>query len=392
MSILDQESLFADVVQRLRVVAEQDRAFDAAQMQLVNLTEIIRAAGGEWPRIKDKIRVGSMSFLRGCLGDEDIVIPAGDGFLIIFADHDGVDVKARADELREMLLEFYLGEEGLKALGIKLAMRKVSSAELHAMIRAPQTPAPSPEASTHSCLFAPVWTARARAIASYFCLPVQRKIGGNAPHGYDDGFAAHGRNEHRDYCALDLGLLDIAKEALYRYKPGETRPAIGVSVHSTTMQNRLARGAYLERFAAIPYEHAKHLFIKIAEIELGTPSITLADWAGMLRARTRHILLQFHHSEPSPPNLTDLGVDGVGYQALARRTDIETFSSQAQRWGASLARQRLRFFIEEVRCAAFVRAAAQAGAVFVTSEAVWPYQKWPGAVVAAPAPAAGPSA
>ncbi|MEJ0059996.1 MAG: hypothetical protein WDM79_10660 [Terricaulis sp.] len=391
MSILDQDFTFADVVQRLRATTGEDRDFDAAQMQLINLPEVIRSAGPHWPKLKESIRASSVSFLKGCLEEEDIVLPAGDGFLIIFAAGETAELRARAEELRGMLLEFYAADPALKQLGIRIEHRQISSHELGAMI-AP-TPAPSKESSTHSCLFAPVWAPGAEVIASYFCFPVHREDDGPR-YGYDRGFAKEGRFEHRDYCELDIGLLDVAQAALDRYGADDAHPAIGISVHSTTLQHRIARSVYLERLSRVPAHQMKRVYVKIAEIEPGAPLINLADWAGMLRARVRNILLEFHHTERSPPNLVELGVWGAGYLAptalSSQGADIAPATRQFRRWGESLRRQRLRFFVDNLRRPGLVRLAAEGGAHFITSDNFWPFQKWPGGIVSAPGPSVSP--
>lgn len=386
MPLSGQEMIFAEAVTRLRAAADEDRTFDAAQMQLINLPEIIRNAGPHWHKLKDKIRTGSVAFLKGCLGDDDIVLPAGDGFLIIFAEGDPETLKERALEMRNLLLEFYLGEEELRRLNITVAHRQIPSDELKAMAAPP--PAPAGEASTHSCVFAPIWSARAGVVASYYCLPVHREADGPR-YGYDQHFAETGENGHRDYCELDLNLLDVVESALNRYDPADTRPAIGATVHSTTFQHRTARAAYMERLARIPAEHLKHVFVRVAEIEGGAPIINLADWAGLLRARVKNIALEFHASEAQPPNLSQVGVWGAGYAlppAALDGKDVVTQVRQFRRWSEGLGRDRLRFLVDHVNRPGLVRLAAEAGANFITADAFWPFRKWPGNVVAAQAP------
>src|SRR5262245_36643687 len=135
MAIFGQDLLFADALERLRAAVQRDRPVDAAQLHLINLQEVIRRAGPHWSLIKDKIRLGSMRFLRGCVGDEDIVIPAGDGFLIIFSDGNPGEMKERAEEMRSLLLEFYLGqEEPVRALQVTVEERKFEPRELGALI------------------------------------------------------------------------------------------------------------------------------------------------------------------------------------------------------------------------------------------------------------------
>ena len=350
-------------------------------MHLINLPEVIQAAGADWPKLKDKLRTDSTSFLKACLDDDDLVIPAGDGFLIVFATAGAAEVKTRGEELRDVLLEFYRGQEGLKHLGIGLKQRTFGGAELGAMFAAPPSRAP---AKGHECLFAPVWSARAQAIASYFGVPVR-----NGRPGYDDGFAYDAKHISRDYAELDLKLLTAAEEALASYSPEEARPLIGISIHATTMTHRAARGAVLERLAKIEPALMKYVVVSVAEIEPGAPIIKLADWAGMLRARTPRIMLEFHHSD-APPNLSQVGVAAAGYRAPRRADDdraaIAGDARQLQRWGELLTRQRLPFFVADMDRTVLGQVALKAGAQFFTSAPLWPLVTQPGGVVSAPAP------
>lgn len=384
------QDLFAEVVQRLRAASQEERAFDAAQMHLINLPEVIARAGAQWPKLKDKLRASSVGFLKGCLSEQDIVIPAGDGFLVIFAEGETDGLKAQAEELRSLLLEFYLGQDELKGLGIEVEHRVIDSTEIAAMLAPPPKPPADPSAITP--IFAPIWSSGPQVIASYFCLPMQA---GDEPfYGYDRAFAAEGRNEFRDYVEADIKLLDAVEAALSRYGPDDARPAIGAPVHSTTLMYRNSRAAYLDRLGRFPPLLTKHIYIRIAEIEPGTPTINLADWAGMLRARVRNMMLEFHHTEPTPPDLSQVGVLGAGYRAppaaSGEGADIIPHVRHLRRWGDSLGRQRQRFFIDDLKRPGLVRLAAEAGAHFITSDAVWPYQQWPGGVISAPAPSAPP--
>jgi hypothetical protein len=378
---IQSDFLLADITQRLRET-HADRTFDVAQMHLINLPEIINAAGRNWPKLKDKLRADSVKFLKACLEEDDLVIPAGDGFLIDFARGEPAEVKLRGDELRDVLLEFYRGQEEFKNLGISVAHRQIAAKEIGAMFAPP--PPPSAGADTHACVFAPVWSARAQLIASYFCVPMR-----GARAGYDEGYAEEARHARRDYVALDLRLLDLAQAALESYSPDDVHPIIGISVHATTMQHRGARGAFLDRLAKISPELMKHVIVSIAEIEPGAPLINLADWSGMLRARAQHVLLEFHHSEAAP-DLSNVGVWGAGYRAAPRANEEGAESGpharRLGRWGDSLSRRRIAFYMADLHRPEMVRQAAQAGAQFFTSNTLWPFAPGPGGVVSAPAP------
>lgn len=387
MTVFDSDALFGEAIQRLRDATHQDRSFDAAKMQLINLPEIIRNAGPHWPLVKDKIRIGSLNFLKGCLAEDDIVLPAGDGFLIIFNDGDSAQLQARAQDLRALLLEFYLGQETLNKLKLEVQSQTLRADQLHTLL-AP-APQPASEPTTLTCVFAPVWTSRANVIGSYLCVPVHYDSG-EPRFGYDAGYLMSGQFSHRDYCELDLNLLDLIEAAFDRYSVDDVQPALGAQVHCTTLASRSARSTYLERLSKVPAHKLKYMYVRIAEIEPGTPMINLADWAGMLRARVRNVQLEFHYSQAPPAMLNDLGVFGAGFQMPAGfnrdSADPAAAVTMLQHWGATLGRQRKALFVDQIRRADLVHAAARAGAGFITSDVFWQYAKWPGAVLSAPPP------
>lgn len=387
MAGFDSDALFSEAVQRLREAAHQDRAFDAAKMQLINLPEIIKNAGAQWPLVKDKIRHGSLTFLKGCLSDNDIVIPAGDGFLIIFAEGDSAGLKQRAQDLRGLLLEFYLGQETLNKLKIDVKCQTVRADQLHTLL-APSPPQLSKEPSPSQIekpafVFAPIWTLRAGMIGSYLCAPLNNEPFGPR-YGYDENYLYAGQSANRDFLAMDMALLDAVEAALDRNVSDSLRPALGVQVHATTMASRNARAEYLERLSRTPKSKLKHMFVRIAQVDVGTPMINIANWAGMLRAHARHVQVEFHFSQAAPTQLADVGVFGAGFQSPTFTRGAGDFAKAAalyQRWGAAFMRQRLTLFIDSVRQPALIKAAVDSGVGFLTNEAVWPYAEWPGGIV-----------
>ncbi len=76
----------ADMMQialRLRTLARDDGSIDAAQVRVIGLDEIRAAAGANWPRMRERVRAGSMDILSRHAAPEDVIFPAGDGFLVI---------------------------------------------------------------------------------------------------------------------------------------------------------------------------------------------------------------------------------------------------------------------------------------------------------------------
>jgi hypothetical protein len=381
------EQALSEALVKLRSGASAGRHAEAAQMRLINLADVILAAGPDWPQAKERIRTGSMSFLRGCLGDDDIVIPCGDGFLVIFASADAAEVTRRTEEIRQTLIQFYLGQEGLDRLHVQAVRQSLPSSVLHALAADELlVEGASTKPRSHKFLFAPIWQTEKQAIISHWCTPVL-----NGPLGplycYDPVFYAIGRSDADDFLAVDLEALERVHAYLALPEPGVPQPALGVPVHASTMLRRSRRMAYLRRLGQILPEHARRLSVRISEIPRGTPISTLADWVGQLHASVRIVLLQFHYSEPPPVQLSLSGATGAGFatpqRSHATDAEMETFMRQLRIWAATLANCRMAFFLDNVRRAALVERARELGVHFLTSDK-WPPTERPGAARYAP--------
>src|SRR4029078_2535373 len=109
----------ADLMQialRLRSLARDDGSIDAAQVRVIGLDEIREAAGPNWARMRERVRAGSMDILTRHAAPEDVIFPAGDGYLVILAQGRPGNNQERCRRMREALLAFYLGEEGCVSL------------------------------------------------------------------------------------------------------------------------------------------------------------------------------------------------------------------------------------------------------------------------------------
>ena len=126
--------LFAEAIDKLKTTVQQGRSFDAAQVKLVGLDDIRAAAGDEWGTIKERVRTNSLDFLRGCLGLEDIVIPAGDGFLVLYADESTRDLERESAMLQDTLNAFYIGEEGMEKVRSRVKGVSIDAKNMHSVL------------------------------------------------------------------------------------------------------------------------------------------------------------------------------------------------------------------------------------------------------------------
>ena len=187
--------LFADVIEKLKATVQEGRTFDAAQIKIVGLENIRVAAGENWDAIKERVRANSLTFLQGCLAPSDIVIPAGDGFLVLYSDTSSRDLMRECAALQDALNAFYIGEDGMEELRAKVKGIAVDAVSMHAALSGsepaetivhrtsagkpqPQAPAGALCVGSHHLVFAPVWSVAQEAIATYFVTAVYFDHGG----------------------------------------------------------------------------------------------------------------------------------------------------------------------------------------------------------------------
>lgn len=370
------DNLLEEAVLKLRAAAQIGGHVEAAQMQLINLSEVVASAGLGGPKLMEKIRSGSMNFLRGCLSDDDIVIPCGDGFLIIFADASAADRKTR--ELRELLFEFYLGQKGLEQLRVEAARDSLSARTLRALTAGESSPVRTATADS-GFMFAPIWHASRQAIVAYFCTPVNN-ADAEPCYAYHPSFLTTGVSDGDDYLETDLLALEHVRACLAS-TPGAAPPfPIGVPVHATTLQRNTRRAIYLKRFGELAGGYPSLASVRISEITTGVPISTIAEWVGQFRPYVRFVYLQFHHAVRPPLGLEQSGAAGAGFWAppqLMQQGEPEPFVHRhLSQWAAALAEHCMVFFVDNVRSRWIIEHGAQIGIRLITSTLIG--QAWSG--------------
>jgi hypothetical protein len=379
------DEALTEAVEKLKLAAVDNRHVEAAQMQLINMTEVMQAAGVNWRECRERIRVGTTSFLKGCLADGDIVIPCGDGFLIIFANGNIDEVTRQTETIRELLIQFYLGQDGLERLQVQSKRQSLPAKALHALASDELIIERRPE-NEHKFMFAPVWCARREIIAAYFCSPFVESDGRRI-YAYDEAFVDTGASAADDFLATDLEALDVVEMHLQTPNEAEIKPMIGAPVHASTLRKRTSRVAYLRRLNQVPPEATRRLMVRISEITRGTPVTTIADWVGQLRGKARNIVLQFHHSEPLAAQIEQTGANGAGFFAprqLESAADASMVRAHVRAWAMKLAQAKMAFFLDDLCNAATARRAVELGANFLSSSVLWPCVSEPGEVRRAP--------
>jgi hypothetical protein len=359
---------------RLRAMSRDGGSIEAAQVKLIGLDEIREAAGPRWPRMRERVRQGSYSILSQHTGPDDVIIPAGDGFLIMLAEGRPGDTQRRCQQMRDALLAFYLGEDALKELRPEVNNRSLTAEGLTDLIASTVRERPM-VARSHGedIAFAPVLLTRERKIGASFAAPVRRAAEGRRIV-YNPEFILDGRHhERRDYLELDLAVLDAA---LMRMQHSDA--PMGVCVHSSVMHSRRSREAYLEWIGNLAPELRRRLFIGISEIERGTPLISITEWCSALRSLVAQVSLGFHYTDNAISSVGSTGAWSAGFHLPAFAGAQQDWRAQKLRtqiafWARSLHGQGMRLLVHGYQDACFLEEAASLGVDMLTSDVHWPF-------------------
>src|SRR6185312_11299713 len=225
---------------------------------VIGLDEIREAAGANWPRMRDRVRAGSMEILSRHAAPEDVIVPAGDGFLVILAEGAPGNNQERCVKMRDALLAFYLGEEAFKSLRPQVTARTLSAdgfADFIATGMNHANPHPSglERIARDEIVEARVFSARdSKVVARWFC-PV-REERGTRRLAYNGDFILDGRHRDPHYLDLDIAIFQQASAELARSESEQDKLSIGFTVHASTLQTRRSRETYLAMIAGMPLE------------------------------------------------------------------------------------------------------------------------------------------
>jgi len=365
---------------RLRALASDGGSIEAAQVKLIGLDEIREAAGARWPRMRERVRTGSMSILSQHIGPDDVIIPAGDGFLIMLAESKPGDMQRRCQQMRDALLSFYLGEQALRALRPEVNNHSLTPDGLSELIATSiKREMMVAKAVEEEITLAPVLATHEHKVGAMLAGPIVRASNVRRLC-YNPDFILDGHHhDDSDYLELDIAVLDAA---LTRYEQcranGGNPGAIGVTVHSSTMRSRRSRAALTGWFNNLTPEQRRGLFVCIFEIERGTPLISLSEWTSALRGLGAQVCLDFHYADQALSSVGASGAWAAGFSlptfaSAQRGARAERLRDKLEFWSKSLRHQGMRLFVHGFQDARFLENAGAMGVDLLTSDAHWPF-------------------
>lgn len=386
------DPLFGQIAAKLREAARKECSIDAAQVRIMGIEALRLRAGAQWPHIRDRIRAKAQLFLERRVSADDIVIPCGEGFLIVFATGDADQCGKRCAELWEELEAFFLGEEAMHGLTPVLEQVELTGENLANFVpraRAPEPPPEAPQAQRpYRAGFLPVWSPLREVIVGYFHSPLHDGERGVCS-GYQPVPMHRCTKTELELADLDQRLLDVAAKAA-RLNP-DASPAcmVGVSVHSRTLASRTSRQLYLRRLMDVPPDIRRRFVVSICGVEPGVPRIVLTEWIGLVRSIAPNVGVHFEHIVRPPAQLDDLNAWSIGF-TLPRHglklkpAGVLTLQQQMQLWRGALPRGRTKLCVGGLTQPELFLYAMEIGVDLVTSDFHWPARQRPGLIEKAP--------
>ena len=259
-----------DIKAKLKAVLAGREQVDFGQFRLLNLAQVRSAAGADWPRIKTRVFTAGQQLIETSLGPDDVVLPCGDGFLVILANPDA-DQTARLEAIGEKLRNFFLGEPQTEPLAVQTARGRASATEIEQLAEpepAPDRAATGDEAAPERLALRPVPPAKTSADEDGDCLPFFRpiwnadtqSISGNGARTrirvggrmLDGRRAVEARMVPACHADLDHMAQKAALDALMRFVRAGAETELFVTLHADTWSDRSERTTYLDRFNRLP--------------------------------------------------------------------------------------------------------------------------------------------
>lgn len=366
---------------RLKAMTDAGGSIEAAQVLLIGLDEVREAAGTRWPRMRERVRSGSINILAQHTGPGDVIIPAGDGFLIILADSRAGDTQRRCQEMRDALLKFYLGEDGLASVRAEVKNHALTSTGLTDLIASSISGAGLMVAKSHEDEIAivPVLTTREHRIGAELVAPIARH-GKLRRIAHNPDFILSGRHSaQQDFLELDIALLDAALTRIAQTAKDGNISITGVCAHSSTLQSRRSREAYYKCLSDVDPALRRPLLITVNEIERGTPLMSITEWCAGLRAHVSRISLNLHYADHAIGSIGSTGAWASGFHlpvfaGTQQDGRADMLRKQIRFWSKSLHGQGMRFAVHGFQDASFLDEAKSLGVDLLTSDVHWPFE------------------
>ncbi|TGY94563.1 hypothetical protein [Marinicauda pacifica] len=260
----------------------------ASQFKFLNLDELAERYGERWPKVKARIFETCETFIKKRIGPRDLMLRAGNGFLVLPSPDRGESAPALAERIERELKVFFLGTDYLKELALETGTMPMSisglidAADSTALDTAakeyekagPQTVASRPGVPAFDLFYQPVWASASGHIALRCAMPLLdlRRQPDRVFHR-----VLPGTHRPEDLLKFDIAVLArVSAHAADCLDRGRSC-LLAVPVSFETLTVARLRVIYAARLAELPDRLKQVLALRILNAPADAPSTRYAE-------------------------------------------------------------------------------------------------------------------
>lgn len=387
-----------DLDERLREIAQARPELDVTQLQIINFDDVRHAYGNKWPDVRFRVIDTSIDFLKNRLTPEDLLIPCGNGFIVVFGSVEGATAEIAGLQLARSLSNFFAGEDGFEHFRFRCKHQTLEVAGIANLVRAlgavePAEPIHGTFAydetdTTEICFkFLPLWDAKHEAISTY----VTRAFDMRGNPLDDDENDSPGSFSGRGHLVRDLATIQTSVSALNRLLKRGDQAIVAITLHATTLADTRQLREVLQALEAIDHRMRRYLMIILGDVVHGFPRYHLDKHVRLLSQKIERVAIEVSFDEPDINSIASSRAWGFGYRLPRLQYPLlpdtaHSLLSRVQRDAKRAARNGKRLIIGCEREAELVSRCRAAGADYVTCETLWPALDFPRGVERAELP------
>lgn len=381
--------------ERLREIAQARPELDVTQLQIIDIEEVREAYGEKWPGVRRRVFETSIDFLAKRITPEDLLIPCGNGFIVVFGSIEGVSAEIAGLQLARALNNFFVGEQGLERLRFRCKHQTLEIAGIANLVRALSVVDPAEpihgtfaaeDAKEVRFKFQPLWDAKHEVISVYRTRAFDAK-GRPLDDAEQDWPGASGRGN----LARDLASILTGVSALERLLRRGDRAIIAMSLHASTLADARQLSEVLQALEAIDYPMRRYLMIVLGDVVHGFPRYHLDEHVRLLSQKIERVAIEPSFDEPDIESIAASRAWGFGYAAPRLHhplpaNSLASIAARIQRDAKRAARHGKRLIIGCDREPDLAPHCRSAGADYIGCGSRWPVLDFPRGVERAELP------
>lgn len=371
-----------DLSERLREIAKLRPELDVTQLQILNLEDVRQAYGDRWPETRSHVFDIAIDFLKKRITPEDLLIPCGDGFVIVFGSIEGASAEIAGLQLARSLSNFFRDESEFEQFRFRCKHQTLEIAGIANLVRA--LSAVEPAEPIHGTLaedeietreirfkFQPLWDAKHEAISTYVTRAFDMR--GRALDGEENEGASSGRG----HLSRDLASIEASVSALDRLLKRGDQAIVAITLHASTLADQRQLREILQALEAINQRKRRYLMITLGDVVHGFPRYHLDRLVQLLSQKIERVAIDLSFDEPDIESIASSRAWGFGYNLprFTQQLSPESAASLLSRIGRDAkraARNGKRLIIGCDGEPDLVPRCRAAGADYVACRTLWP--------------------